>query len=217
MVVAAEYYRGGDFAAAYGVVEGEGYFCAPFGVGVENTCLRTYHKVVAAGFFNPVYVVVELRANVFGCVFAYFLKHACGYAVSGLEVGRIARGAHPAEGAEAIVEEQRTHYVLHVRGIAEFAVLAEHVGTGARRFEQEGVAVVEEIHAACRHFVDCLYLTAERFLNAFTEFFGLVGHHGFRFLERQADGIIAAGPGIVQRGLVGAEFHVEVFFCETFP
>ena len=109
-------------------------------------------------------------------------------------------------------------YVLYVGGIAEtLAVRCHAVGTGAGGFEQEGVAVVEEVHAFGRQLVDGGYLPAQRLLYAFMELFGLFGHHPVRLFVGEPCGVVAARPRVVERGLVGAQVHVDALRGEAFP
>jgi hypothetical protein len=85
-----------------------------------------------------------------------------GDGVTGVKIGRIRTRAHPAEGAEAVVETQRSHDVFDVGRVAEaVAVWRHHLGAGAARFEQEGVAVVPKVHAALTHGVDGRDLATE--------------------------------------------------------
>ena len=91
------------------------------------------------------------------------------------------------------------------------------VGTGAARLQEEGVAVVEEVHAACGQPVDGSHLSAQRGLHGLLEALGLVGHHALRLLERVAHGIVAAGPRVVERGLVAAQVDVDVLVGQALP
>ena len=161
MVVAAQYDRGADFAAGDGLVHGQRDFRAAFGVGIEDACLRTHDEFVFASLAYPEDVVVQLALNLLWSGLAYFPHDFQRDAVGRREVFRPARCTYPAERAEAVVEEHRAHDVLYVGGIAEtLAVRCHAVGTGAGGFEQEGVAVVEEVHAFGRQLVDGGYLPA---------------------------------------------------------
>ena len=114
MVVAAEHYRCADFAAGYGLVHGERYLGAAFRIGVENTCLRSDDEFVLSGLADPEYVVVELSLDFVRCGLAYFTQYAERYLVRFCEVFRFAGCTYPAERAESVVEEHRTHYILYV-------------------------------------------------------------------------------------------------------
>ena len=113
-MVAAKHYGATDFSPAYGLVESKGYLGAPFGVGIKDARLRTDHEMVWPGLFYPVDVVVQLMLYLLGRSLADAFQHSRGYAVGSLEVLRVARGAHPSEWTEAVVEEHRAHDVLHV-------------------------------------------------------------------------------------------------------
>jgi hypothetical protein len=84
---------------------------------------------------------------------------------------RVTAAANPTERPEAVVEAHRPHDVLHVTRVAEFfTVLATDIGSGAFAFQQEGVAVVEEIHARAvsvlMAFTCRFRLSSTRFLKA---------------------------------------------------
>ena len=65
MVVASEHDRSGNFAVSHSLVEGQCNLRPAFTVRIENSCLGTYHEMVLAGLFYPVYVVTELTLNLF--------------------------------------------------------------------------------------------------------------------------------------------------------
>ena len=48
-MIASEDNRSCDFALSDGLIEGEGYLCTSFAVGIKDTCLRAYHEVVPSG------------------------------------------------------------------------------------------------------------------------------------------------------------------------
>ena len=116
--------------------------------------------MVLLGPLDPGDVVAHLLGNLGGRMFADLSQHVHSDVVGDIEVLRLAGSADPAERAEAVVEAHRSHNVLNVRGIAETAVLLEDVGTGAGGLQQEGVAVVEEVHALGRQLVDGDHLAA---------------------------------------------------------
>ena len=129
-------------------------------------------------------VVGQLAVDFVGAFLKHLAEHVRSYAVGGGKVGGVARAAYPAEWTESVVEEERAHDVLHIRWIAEsFATVGgTDVGSGARCFEQEGVAVVEEIHSVGCQAVDGGNLAAQGALHGLAEGFGIVGHHGLRLL-----------------------------------
>ena len=92
-------------------------------------------------------IVLHLTFYLVGCLTPYLLHHLGSYAVGNGKVGRTARRAYPAEWAKTIVEEHWSHDILHVRRIAKTSVTSHDVGTGTLRLQQEGVAIIEEIHA----------------------------------------------------------------------
>ena len=96
-------------------------------------------------------------------------------------------------------------------------VFIPDVGTGAAALQQEGVAIVEEVHTLGSKFVDCCHMTAQRLLNLLLEEFRLFGHHHLGILEADAHGIVTACPGVVQRGLVGAQIHLDALFGAVLP
>lgn len=126
--------------------------------------------------------------------------------------------AAPAERAEA-EREDVAHDVLHVARVAEvadavgrLAGLREDRGAGARRLEEEAVAVVPEMHAARRQLVDRRHLAPQRRLHELFEARGVVVHHAPRLGEAQLDGVVAAQPRVVQRRLVGAQLDQQLVF-----
>ena len=88
------------------------------------------------------------------------------------QVFRISRGAYPAEWSEAVIEEERSHDVLHIRRVTEPAVGVENISPGPCRFQQECIAVVEEIHPFGSYPVDGGHLPAQRCLHGFPELRG---------------------------------------------
>ncbi len=114
MMVAPEHNLGRNLAAAYGFVECQRDACTSESVSVKDACLRTNHKVVFASLAYPVKVVGELRTYVVRRVFGHLPEHLGGNPVGCLKVLGIAGGAHPAEGAETVIEEFRSHYILHI-------------------------------------------------------------------------------------------------------
>ena len=218
MVVAAQHNGCFELAAADSVVEGQGNIRATFSIGIEDAGLRAHHQVVRSSFANPMQVVFQLSTNVVGHMTAHLVEHFGSKAVGGGKVVGIARGANPAERAEAIVEEQRTHDVLHIRRIAiALASLLEHIGSSTTRFQQEGIAIVEEVHATGGQLVDGSHLSAQRCLHGLLEAFGLLGHHAFALFEAVAHGIVAASPRIVQRCLVATQINMDVFLGQSLP
>ena len=154
VVVAAQHDGSREAPVGNGPVEGLCDPGAPLAVGIEDARLRTDDQPVAAGLADPVDVVVELPGDLGRRRGADLLQYFGGEAVGKLEVFGAARSADPAERAEAVVEEHRPHDVLHIGGITETAALAHHGSPGARGFQQEGVAIVEEIHPPRGEFVD---------------------------------------------------------------
>ncbi len=206
-----------QLAALDGFVEGQRNLCTALTVGIEDACLRPDDEFVLAGLFDPVDVVGHLTLYVGRRTRHDFLQHLSCQTVGCGQVGRIARRAYPAERPEAVVEEHRSHDVLHVAGIAEGAVGFHDVGTGTARFEQERVAIVEEIHALGGQLVDGGHLSAQRGLHLLLEESRVLGHHLLRFFERKPHGIVTAGPRIMERGLVAAQVDVNVLFGQTLP
>jgi hypothetical protein len=97
---------------------------------------------------DPLQVVGDLLADVRGAFLQHRFEHITGDAVARLEVLRIAARAYPPERPETVIEAQRAHDVLHVAGVAELCTLrTTDLGTRALALQQEGVAVVEEVHA----------------------------------------------------------------------
>ncbi len=198
-------------------VESQRNLRAAFGIGIKDTRLRSHHEPVGSCLANPVYIVVELAGDILRSFAAQFLKHFGGKAVGQFEVFGKAGGTNPAEGSETVVEEQRTHYVLHVGRISETAVFLGNVGTRPRRFKQEGVAIVEEIHACGRQLVYCIDLAAQRLLHMAAEFLGLLSHHALGLFEGQPGRIVASCPRIVQRSLVRTQIDIHTFGGKLLP
>ena len=218
VVVAAQHNGCFELAAADSVVEGQGNLRATFSIGIEDAGLRAHHQVVRSSFANPMQVVFELSTNVVGHMTAHLVEHFGSKAVGGGKVVGIARGANPAERTETIVEEQRTHDVLHIRRIAiALASLLEHIGSGTTRFQQEGITIVEEVHVTGGQLVDGSHLSAQRCLHGLLEAFRLLGHHAFALFEAVAHRIVAASPRIVQRCLVATQINMDVFLGQSLP
>ena len=198
VMVAAQHDGGRYFAFADGFVEGEGNPGAAFAVCVEDAGLGTHHQVVAAGFLNPVDVVAHLAGNLFRRAGGNLREYFHGQLVRLLQVFRLFAHAHPAERAKTVVKVERPHDVLHIGRVAEGAVGLEDIGPGAGTFQEEGVAVVKEVHAFGRKLVDGGYVAAEGGLHRLFEAFRLLGHQAFALFQAVAHRVVAAGPGVVQ-------------------
>ena len=196
-MVASQHHRACYLASLYCLVESLCYLRTALSVGIQDACLRTYDEVVAACLTNPMYVVCHLSLNLVGRILHYFLHHTCRNLVGLGEVGWGARCTHPSEGTETIVEEHRTHYVLHVRRISELAILLADVGSCALRLQQEGVAIVEEVHTTLGKAVYGSHLSAQRRLHMLAELIGILSHHLLRLLQSQVGRIVATRPRIV--------------------
>ena len=196
-MVASQHHRACYLTPLYSLVECLGYLRATLSVGIQDASLRAYHEVVAACLTNPVYVVCHLSLNLVGRILHYFLHHTCRNLVGLGEVGWVARCAHPSERTEPVVEEHRTHNVLHVRRIAELAILPADVSSCTLRLQQEGVAIVEEVHSTLGKAVDGSHLSAQRRLYMFAELVGILSHHLLRLLQCKVGRIVAASPRIV--------------------
>lgn len=122
-------------------------FCAAFSVSIKYARLRTYDKAIAAGFFDPVDVVVHLAYDFFGGFSANFLHYFGCNAVGRLQIFGVAGRTYPTERSKAVVEEHRAHNILYVGRIAELAIAAYNVGPSALTLQQEGITIVEEVHA----------------------------------------------------------------------
>jgi hypothetical protein len=118
-----------------------------------------------------------------------------------------------------VVEAHRTHDVLHVARIPElFAVELPDLGTRALALQQEGVAVVEEIHALRGERVDGGHLAAQRCpARAVLKAAGSSTIKRVALLVAQARGVVAAGPRVVQAGLVAAQVHLDVACGQALP
>ena len=173
--------------------------------------------MVAAGLLNPVDVVAHLAGNLFRRAGGDLREHLHGQFVRLLQVFRLFAHAHPAERPKTVVKVERPHDVLDVGRVAEGAVSLEDVGPGAGTFQEEGVAVVKEVHAFGCELVDGGYVAAERGLHGLFEAFRLLGHQAFALFQAIAHRVVAAGPGVVQGGLVAAQVHVHVFCRQAFP
>ena len=146
-------------------------------------------------------------------VFEHFGRKSVG----DLKVMRVARSAYPTEWSEAIVEEHGAHDVLHVGRIAETPIGQHDVCSCTAGLEEEGVAVVEEVHAAGRKPIDGSHLSTQRSLDTLLEAGGIVGHHALAFFESVSHGIVASCPRVVERSLVGTEVHLDILVGKTFP
>ena len=147
----------------------------------------------------------------------HFLQHLDGQRVGLGQIFGILTHADPAERTESVVEIHRSHDVLYIGRIAEGTVRTQDIRTGPGTLQQEGVAIVKEIHSPVSEPVDGGDMAAERSLDGLLEPDGIIGHHLLGFLQAVADGIIAAGPGIVQRGLVGTQVDMDSLVSEPLP
>lgn len=118
---------------------------------------------------------------------ADLFEHFGSQTVRSSQVFGFARRTYPAEGTEAVVEEHRAHDILHIGRIAETTALAHDVGTGTRRLQQEGIAVIEEIHTLGGQLVDRSHLAAQRLLNTLLKLLGILCHHAVGLFVAQAD------------------------------
>ena len=60
-------------------------------------------------------------------------------------------------------------------------------------------------------------MPSEGCLNGFLEAGGILCHHLLGLLKGVANGVITTRPGVVERCLVGAKVHVNVFIGQLFP
>ncbi len=97
------------------------------------------------------------------------------------------------------------------------AINSKHIGTGTAGFQQEGVAIVEEVHASVSQAIDGGNLAAQRGLHGQLEAFRLFGHHALRLLQGIVHWIVATSPGVVERSLVTAQVYLDVFFSQALP
>ena len=89
VMVTAQDYRSADAAFPYGLVECKGDLRTALAVGIEDTRLRPYHKIVAGGLLYPVDVVIHLSAYLFRGGGAYLPEHLCRDPVGECQVGRV--------------------------------------------------------------------------------------------------------------------------------
>ena len=114
MMVASQYDRSSKLALADGIVESQGNPGAPLTIRVQDTGLGADHKIILCSLFYPMYVVIHLSPYFLRGIFSYFPKHPCSDCIGLGKVFRILGHADPAERPESIVEEKRSHYVLHI-------------------------------------------------------------------------------------------------------
>ena len=198
VMVAADDHRSGQPAVFDCLIECSGNLGAAFGVRIQDTGLRAHHQMVFFGSLDPGDVVFHLLGNLLRSSLADLAKHIHGQVVGDLQVLGFSGSAHPAERAESVVEAHGSHDILHVGRIAERAVLFHDVGSGARRLQKEGVAVIEEVHALGSQLVDGGHLTAQTLFYSGFEFLGLLSHHDLGVFKGDAHRIIAASPRVVQ-------------------
>ena len=217
VVVAPQHHGSRNAPVGNGTVEGLGDLRAALAVGIEDAGLRTHDQPVTPGLANPVDVVVQLPPNIPGSRLPNLFQHFGGQRIGRFEVLGKPRGTNPAERPETVIEEHRPHNILYIRRIAETSALAHHRRPGARGFQQEGIAVVEEIHPLGGQLVDGIHLPPQRFLHAFAKAPGFLGHHLVRSLAAQPDRIITACPRVVERSLVRAQINGDLFRSQPFP
>ena len=83
--------------------------------------------------------------------------------------------------------------------------------------EQEGIAVVEEVHSPVAQTVDCCHLTPQRLLHGLAEALRFFGHHAFAIFQTVSYGVIAARPGVVERCLVAAKVDTYTLVGQPLP
>ena len=97
--------------------------------------------------------------------------------------------------------------------------IAVHPDVGARtaRLQEEGIVIVEEVHAVGSELVDGSHLAAQRGTHTLLELLRIVGHHLLRLFQREAHGIVTASPRVVERRLVGTQVNVDVLLSQALP
>eukprot|EP00754_Rhynchopus_humris_P038081 Rhum_TRINITY_DN20769_c0_g1::Rhum_TRINITY_DN20769_c0_g1_i1::g.172175::m.172175 len=210
VVVAAQDHGRRDAAVLHRLVEGARQPPAAHIVRVQDARLAAHDELVLGGALDPLDVVRHLLLDLGRRLLHLLRQHLGGELVRHHQVGRVARRAHPAVRPKAVVEAHRAHDVLDVRGVDEAgAVLLHDVRARTRRLQEEGVAVVPEVHALLAQAVDVVRVHAQRLLHLRLELLGLLRHHHLRLLERRAVRVVAAGPWVVQRRLVRAQVHLH--------
>ncbi len=125
--------------------------------------------------------------------------------------------ADPTERSETVVEEHRSHNVLHIRRITELAVLPTDVGSGTLRLQEESVAIVEEVHSVGRQAVDGCHRRRNEAWTCLRNSSGFSAIIAFDSSRVRSAGIVASRPRIVERGLVAAYIHMHTFIGKAFP
>ena len=180
MVVASEHH-GAYLSVSHHFVEFEGDAHSPLFILVEDAALGADDELIFLRVTNPDPVVVVLEA-------AARVDAVHRRLVGLLEVLVIAREAAPAEGAVAVVEEERSHDVLDVRGEDEsfkgiLAVLRDLLHARVKDRAHKGVAVVEEVGPLRGEGLDKLKVLLERLVDEALEFLFVFGEQARPLFE----------------------------------
>ena len=217
VVVAAED-NGAEFAGGDGAVEGQGDLAAALGVGVKDPGLGADDEAVLLGGLDPGDVVAQLLLDFGGRGTQDAVQGSSSDAIGEPQIVGGAGGTHPAEGPETVVEAHRPQDVLYVGRVTEARTrLVHHRGAGPGTLQQEGVAVVEEVGPPGGVFVDEIGVTAQRCADGLAEGRWVGGEQFVGLRVSHPDRVVATRPGVVERGLVGAQVDEDVFLEESLP
>ena len=207
MVVTSQH-DGTHLTAAHHFVELQRDVHTSYGVLVEDACLCANHEVVLLGVANPDPVVHVLSAS--------FLGNAFHGGMVGLdEVFMLSAQAYPAEGTVAVVKEFGPHDVLHIGRPDEAVFLVDTVlgyllYAGVIDGFHEGVAVVEEVGAACHQLLDEPEVAAKRLVDHHFKTFTVFLQQARTFLEGDACRTVSAFVDGVAGSLVAQQFDVDM-------
>lgn len=218
VVVATDHHRTAQQTIFHCLVEGQGDRDASLSVRVQDAGLAAHVHLVTTSFLDPLQVVQVLLLDLGTGFVSQASDDTVRDAVRDLEIIGVSRAAHPAEGTEAVVEAHGTHDVFHIAGPEEGGSFFVHDhGPGLLGFEQEGVAVVPEVHPAIHHVVDVHRVSPQGGGDRALELLGILHHHGVGFFQAHSSRVVATTMGVVQGSLVRAKVHMNFGIVQSFP
>ena len=213
MMIAAQHDRS-YFSPPYHFIETEGDIHSSYGILIENTCLSTYYQPVLFGVAYPVIIIqilspsIDINALHCGTVRFYqiFVPTAQTY---------------PSEGAIAIIKELGSHDIFYITRPYKSVFLINSIAgnlfhSGIINRFHKGVAIIEEVSAACHQFPDYLKMAAQRSVCQTTELIRRFMKKAGALFESQAYGTVASFVNGMTRGLIGQKFNMNLLTFRIF-
>merc|ERR1719210_2333407 len=107
MVVSAQHYRAAKAAIPNSVVESACDLDAPLSISIQDSRLRADYQLVLLCSPDPLNVVCHLLLDLWGRTTALLLQAPACDVICAFQIDGVSATAYPAEGAKAIVEEER--------------------------------------------------------------------------------------------------------------